>query len=130
MTDPGANAATTVVVIDDDPLVVQSIALLLDQAGYDSVGYLDPRQAVAELLGFDEGRNVVVVSDYHMPGQDGVELYEKLPGRLKQRFILHSCDRDVVSPSGYQLSKSGDLDELVRLVEILRAEDATGDGPS
>lgn len=61
-----------VLCVDDDPSIVELLSTVLDgEPGFAALTQTDPRQAL-EL--FDARKIDCVVSDYHMPGMDGLEL--------------------------------------------------------
>ncbi len=71
----GAGGSASILVVDDDPLILDVVAAALDAAGYDVVTAEDGRQAldrVAEVL------PDLIVSDLEMPHMDGLELLRAL----------------------------------------------------
>ncbi|MEX0654840.1 MAG: sigma-54 dependent transcriptional regulator [Phycisphaeraceae bacterium] len=78
--------STRILIVDDDPIVAESLADFLREQGYDLVTAHDPREAFA-LLGEPAehaGGVGIVVLDLDMPGSDGMTalrtLREKHPG--------------------------------------------------
>ena len=83
--------STTLVVVDDDPLVLSTTVEMLCFAGYEAIGASSGAQALRML---DETPTVsVVLTDHAMPGMTGVELASRL---AQARPDLH-----VVLASGY-----------------------------
>jgi len=76
--------ADRVLIVDDDELILKALARILESAGFDPRCYLTPDQA---LQGLEADRPVVVISDYMMPGVDGVtflnQIREKVPGAVR-----------------------------------------------
>lgn len=73
----------TVLLVDDDPLVLASTAAMLEDIGHDVVEAESGRQAL-ELLG--GGTQVdIVMTDYAMPGMTGLQLAEMLH-RIRPRL--------------------------------------------
>ncbi len=66
---------TKVVVVDDDRLVLQSVSVALEASGY-QVWATDSTDEAVELT--REVKPDVVVTDYRMPGMDGVSLLERV----------------------------------------------------
>ncbi|GMU60036.1 MAG: hypothetical protein AMXMBFR34_17990 [Myxococcaceae bacterium] len=60
-----------VVVVDDEPAVAKALTRLLTSHGFDVCTCLSAASALAELRARPAD---VVVSDFHMPGMDGVAL--------------------------------------------------------
>lgn len=64
--------ASPVVVVDDDPAVMDSVKRLLERLGYPVRGFNDPRHARAAL---ESGEPVhLLITDKEMPGIDGIAL--------------------------------------------------------
>jgi two-component system response regulator FixJ len=63
-----------VLVVDDDPAVVDSMALLLGVLGYPVRGYASG----SALLADPEATGTCLILDQHMPGLTGLELAAKL----------------------------------------------------
>ena len=72
-----------ILIVDDDASVVDYLVEMLEDAGYDAQGVVDPARAL-ELAG--AGRHDLVIADVEMPGLRGTELMEALhrarPGLL------------------------------------------------
>ncbi len=70
--DPDRNPASPadrVVVVDDDSLILKALARILESAGFEPRCYTGPDEALAAI---DRDAPVVIISDYMMPGMDGV----------------------------------------------------------
>jgi CheY-like chemotaxis protein len=67
-----------ILLVDDDPLVLGSLAAALKASGYE-VWATDATERALELV--EEVGPDVVVTDYRMPGMDGVSLLERLRER-------------------------------------------------
>jgi len=65
------NAKRHILVVDDEPFVLESVALLLDSFGYDVTTSGHPREALAKL---QSNRFDVILTDIKMPGMSGIEL--------------------------------------------------------
>ena len=61
----------SVIVVDDEQLVADTIALILRSNGYQAVALYDPQSAIAQL---ETTKPAVVISDVEMPGMNGVQL--------------------------------------------------------
>lgn len=75
----------TVLVIDDNPLVLHSVASLLTDHGYSSFVYNDPVKAMNDSceLPFD-----VVLTDIRMPSVSGLSVLEKMAALYPERPVI------------------------------------------
>lgn len=72
----GTETYGTIVIVDDDSLLSQTLAMNLDDAGFSSTAFHEGRAAVQYLA--DGGRAIAVVLDWQMPGMDGARVLEAL----------------------------------------------------
>jgi signal transduction histidine kinase/CheY-like chemotaxis protein len=117
---PVANAATaapadarfgssrTILVVDDDRLMLSLAEELLAELGYEPVGYDNPHQALAA---FETGpqRFDAVLVDERMPGMSGTELAARMTARRP--------DIAVIAVTGYA---GQDLEERARAAGVAR----------
>lgn len=83
----------TVFVVDDDPAVRDSIALMLGLAGFRTALYAD---AEAFLAAYREDWSGCVVADLRLPGMSGIELQERLRARgSRLPFVIITAHGDV-----------------------------------
>jgi len=75
-------ASGLVVVVDDDPYVLESVAMLLSVSGFDVHSFSNGFDALAELRDLPPH---VVLTDVNMPHITGIDLLEK----------IHEIDRDI-----------------------------------
>lgn len=66
---PGADELPPILVIDDDPVVLESLTLALESHGF---RVLTARNGYQGLRVFREGSPAIVVTDIMMPEQDGI----------------------------------------------------------
>jgi len=80
-----SKANGTVLVIDDNPLVLHSVASLLTDHGYSSFVYNDPVKAIQDSrkLPFD-----VVLTDIKMPSVSGLSVLEKIRMLYPERPVI------------------------------------------
>lgn len=66
----------TVLLVDDEPENLRALSEILEDMGLGVIAYQDARAALAKLR---EGTRVdLVITDYLMPGMDGIELLSEL----------------------------------------------------
>ncbi len=71
--------------VDDDRLVLQSVSVALEESGFE-VWATDSTEKAVELS--REVEPDVVVTDFRMPGMDGVSLLEQLEEQAAVRLML------------------------------------------
>ena len=69
------NQVGTVMVIDDDQQVLQSVSIMLKSHGFSVFSYTEGVKAMAEFLSVKPD---AVVSDIRMPGMNGIQLVEQV----------------------------------------------------
>lgn len=119
---------STVLVVDDEPVICTLASDYLRDAGYRTLEAHNARQAI-DLL--EKGERVdVVFSDIQMPGMDGFELQRWLnQHRPRVKVLLSSGVENVKAASGYMgpprwlIFKPYDMAELERRIHaLLRGE--------
>jgi CheY-like chemotaxis protein len=119
-TSEGREAARTILVVDDNRDMVDSIGKVLELLGYSAIPAYSAREA-CDLL--DEAPNIdLVLSDVRMPEMDGFDLLRVLRHRFRSLPIILmsglAVTPDDIVPSGAAiLQKPIDMRELQRLVE-------------
>lgn len=99
-------AEPTVFVVDDDPAVRESLAMLLDSAGHRAACF---ETAGAFLDAFDPAASGCAIIDLRLPGIDGLELQDELRARgacLPVVFLTGHAD----VPAAVQALKHGAMD--------------------
>ena len=94
--------ANTILVVDDDRIILDSLTLLLTLEGYEVVGVACVREALESL-----GRRTfdLIISDVNMPDSDGFELLQ-----IARRRFPNTC---VVMITGY-----GTIDSAVEAIKM------------
>ncbi len=73
-----------IVLVDDNPGVLETWALLLTMSGFEVACFVDPVSALEAIAGGCD----CVLTDYHMQGMNGVELIRTAREWSKAKFIL------------------------------------------
>jgi RNA polymerase sigma factor (sigma-70 family) len=118
--EPGP--ALSVVLVDDDASVRDSLALLLGLRGYRTVTYASAEDLLASVT---PGWAGCVVADLRMPGRNGLELAAELEARgIAMPVVIITAHGDVASArTAFRLNavdfleKPFDDDELVEAIE-------------
>jgi len=113
----------TILCIDDNPAVLDSLTMLLDAMGYDLFSAGDGPEAMAHI----EAGLIpdFIISDYRLPGDNGVEVITKLRQQLPDvtPAIILSGDTSTIEvrDSGLKhvkaMSKPVDVKKLLALIE-------------
>jgi DNA-binding response OmpR family regulator len=84
----GAGSPITIFVVDDEQMLLDLAAAILEPLGYDVRTFSDPRVALKE---FSAARPVVIVTDYAMGEMNGLDLVRECKRvNPKQKMILVS----------------------------------------
>lgn len=116
----------TTFLVDDDPGVLKALSRLIRTAGYESRGYLSPRDFLRD---HDPSVPGCAILDLTMPDIDGLELQQKLSEDSIQRPIIFLTGNADV-PASVRAMKAGAVDFLTKpvkredlLTAIARAEE-------
>ncbi len=83
-----------VLIVDDEPDLLETMAFRLDAAGYEVITAADGASGVKKAR--EEGPDLIIM-DVMMPGMDGFEALEKLKEEIATRKIptvVFSCGKD------------------------------------
>jgi FixJ family two-component response regulator len=84
---PADSPANAILVVDDEPAVLQATGRLLERMGYRAVCTSDPL-AVEGMLPTIDPPVALVLSDVHMPGLDGWQLADRLRASHPQMPVV------------------------------------------
>ena len=83
-----------ILIVDDDPLAGEMTQAILEAAGYETILAGGASEALARVE--SESAVDLVISDHHMPGTSGIELFRALRAQgIAIPFILLSGDDPV-----------------------------------
>ena len=88
-------SAATIFVVDDERMLLELAATILQPLGFEVRTFHDPKKALAE---YPAARPTVVVTDYAMPGMNGLDL-------------LRECK--LINPQQKTILLSGTVDENI-----------------
>jgi PAS domain S-box-containing protein len=116
---------TIVLFIDDDPVILDATTMLLDVSGFEVHSALNGDEALSHLT--NGVRPDIVVSDYRLPGYNGVELVRRVRRQTDDDLpsILMTGDTSLLKIESAKLSncevlyKPVDCEKLVTLIETL-----------
>jgi len=74
-----------VFVVDDEPAIAGTLEIILREENYTAVGFSDPLAALAATRGIQPD---LLLSDYHMPGMDGLTLADEVLRRCPKCKVL------------------------------------------
>src|SRR5437667_84556 len=85
-------AKAQILVVDDEPLIRDSLAEFLTQEGFDVAACGSAEEALARA---HKRRFDVALCDVQLPGLDGIALLERLLKINPETFVLHIAEGDV-----------------------------------
>ncbi|MFM7028070.1 MAG: response regulator [Chakrabartia sp.] len=107
-----------ILVVDDDPLLRLGMVCMLRDMGYAPLAARDPGRALP--LAERTPNLALLITDYQMPGMNGVELARKLVGeRPELQVLIVTGDQempDALQPGWRKLSKPFTPYELQRVL--------------
>lgn len=118
-----------VIVVDDDPFVLQALRAYLGEA--EEVEVLSTFRSAAEAFGFLQSYRVdVLITDVRMPGMDGLQLLTKVKQELPgvAVVVLTSFDEDEAMRTALDRKANGFLLKDSSAEEVVRAVIAARNG--
>ena len=83
---PSATTRRTVLLVDDDPRVRETVRMMLERAGHRVIEAESAEDAINQFSTMDSVD--LLVSDLKMPGLSGLELFDRLVERLPSLRVL------------------------------------------
>jgi len=109
----------TVLLIDDEPMMIRLVTKMFAKSGYKVVSFLDAKKALLHFA--TQGQDYdLVITDYDMPNLNGNELAEQLNGILPNIpiILMTGCDKFVNEQSRHFHSIVGVLKKPFKHQEI------------
>jgi CheY-like chemotaxis protein len=122
-TDSGASSPAIIFVVDDEPMLLDLAAAILQPLGYDVRTFRDPQVAVEE---FAAAKPAIVVTDYAMGRMSGMDLIRecrRLNPRQKIMLLSGTVDEGIYAespekPNGF-LAKPYQVSDFVEGIKKL-----------
>jgi CheY-like chemotaxis protein len=121
--DHAGDSSATIFVVDDEPMLLDLAALILQPLGYKVRTFSDPKKALAE---YPAAKPVVVVTDYAMAGMNGLELVrecKRINPRQKTILLSGTVDEKIYADEQNKpdrfLAKPYQIPEFVESVQTL-----------
>lgn len=108
-------AKRRILVVDDDPLLLQFLVQVLSHAGYDTVAASSAKEAIRHI---EEREPDMALLDITMPGMTGLELAQQLNEKTTVPFMFLSAIGD--SDSARQAAAYGAVGYVVKPVDAER----------
>ena len=101
-----------IIAVDDDPSIITLLKHTLDRKSFEIQGFIDPRDALSEILATQPN---IVITDLTMPGMTGLELIEQ----IRKKYCRDALPIIVLSALGdeeviLQCFASGATDYLLK----------------
>ena len=121
------DAPATVFVVDDEPMLLDLAAAILQPLGFEVRTFRDPHVALAQILAADPPPTLIV-TDYAMGAMNGLDLVRECKKRnpaQKMMLLSGTVDESIyanqpIKPD-YFLSKPYQVNEFVKSVQKLAA---------
>jgi len=113
----------TIFVVDDEPMVLDLAAMILQPLGFNVRTFRDPKKALEE---FSEAKPALVVTDYAMGAMNGIDLTrecKRINPRQKVLLMSGTVDERVFTDESFKpdrfLAKPFQSGEFVKAVQML-----------
>ncbi|KQS80061.1 two-component system sensor histidine kinase/response regulator [Methylobacterium sp. Leaf361] len=112
----------TILLVDDSPKILSSMSGILRSSGYETDQAADAETALAKVkAGL---KPALVITDFHMPGMDGVQLIQELrklaPTRFTPMLVLTTESQQEKRDGARQAGATGWLVKPVQADKLLQ----------
>ncbi|MBN4092885.1 response regulator [Methylobacterium sp. OT2] len=112
----------TILLVDDSPTILSSMSGILRSSGYETEQAADAETALAKVkAGL---KPALVITDFHMPGMDGVQLIQELrklaPTRFTPMLVLTTESQQEKRDGARQAGATGWLVQPVQADKLLQ----------
>jgi FixJ family two-component response regulator len=114
------NASTAhIVIVDDDPLVRESLCDCVQSAGYSAAGFASAEEFLASN---SEPNTACLILDIQLPGETGLELQRRLCNTAGTAIVFVTANAtDANRDTAAKLGAKGFLSKPVRCQDLLNA---------
>jgi CheY-like chemotaxis protein len=117
--DPPLAIVPHVIVVEDDPSLIEMLRYALQSAGYTSQHYGTGPDALAALLALKTGnRRPLVLLDVDLPGLDGFSLYERLRQERPNAFAVVFFTAHASEAEQLRAYRAGVIDYVTKPVNM------------
>jgi DNA-binding NtrC family response regulator len=103
-------------IVDDDPLVCESLKEMLTIEGFSADAVLDGQAALAKIR---DTQYQLILSDIQMPGLNGIELLKELKGRAPETMVIFITGHGHIA-GAVEAIKLGAYDYITKPIDDLR----------
>ena len=100
----------TILVVDDEPALVELVKFILEEAGYSVLSACDGKQAIDLCMHYEFSIDLLL-SDINMPGMSGVELASRFSELLPHVPVIFMTGYHTNSPGVEILVREGPFSE-------------------
>lgn len=116
---PGTSDVPDVIVVEDDPTLVEMLSYSLSNQGYELLVFSNGREALDALLAMKTGsRRPVILLDVDLPGLDGFRVLQELSARRPGDFQVIIATQHRSEAAQVLAIESGALDYIVKPVSM------------